>query len=67
MATVAVVNRHRIASNRKGANDPVIRVSKGKHGKPSYTNVLAFEGKGRLIYNPEAPLPCGATCWLELE
>lgn len=65
---VAVVNRHRVAANRKsGRRDPTIRVSRGKHGKPVYTSRLEFEGKGRLIYDPDHPLPCGATCWMELD
>ena len=63
-----VINRHIVRTNKKnGTNIPAIRVSKGKYGKPKYLSVIEFNGKGRLVYNPENPLPCGATAWLELE
>lgn len=66
--TIVVMNRHKIRSNKKnGECDPPIRVSRGKYGKPTYCSTLEFNGKGRLIYDPNNPLPCGATAWLELE
>ncbi len=65
---IAVMNRHVIRANKKnGVADPPIRLSRGKHGKPTYHSVVEFNGKGRLIYDPANPLPCGATAWLELE
>jgi hypothetical protein len=65
---VVVINRHIIARNRKtGAAEPPIRVSKGKHGKPTYYSTITFSGPGRLVYDPANPLPCGATAWLELD
>jgi hypothetical protein len=45
---------------------PVIRISKGKYGNPKYVNEFEFDGKGKLIYSPDKPLPCGATCWIEV-
>lgn len=65
---IVVMNRHIIAANRKsGACDAPIRVSKGKHGAPSYHSIVEFNGCGRLVYDPDHPLPCGATAWLELD
>lgn len=65
---VATVNRHRVAKNRKtGSNDPVLRVSRGRYGQARYTSRLEFNGKGRLIYDVNNPLPCGATCWMEID
>lgn len=64
---IIVVNRHKVLYNRKnGTREPVLRHSKGKYGKPVYSNEIIFEGKGRVIYNPDKPLPCGATCWIEI-
>lgn len=65
---IIVMNRHIIQSNRKtGACEPPIRVSAGKHGKPTYHSTVEFNGSGRLIYDPLHPLPCGATAWIELD
>jgi hypothetical protein len=64
---IVVINRHVVARNRKqGTAEPPIRVSRGKYGKPTYHSSIGFDGPGRLIYDPEHPLPCGATAWMEL-
>lgn len=64
---VIVINRHIVRANKKnGLKDAPIRVSKGVYGKPKYYLEFPFEGKGKVIYNPEHPLPCGATCYIEL-
>ena len=64
---VVVINRHVIARNRKqGTTEPPICVSRGKTGRPTYHSVVEFSGRGRLIYDPAHPLPCGATAWMEL-
>lgn len=70
--TYVVVNRHKIAANRKnGTMDNPIRVSVGKRGKPRYAKalVLVLHGGGiaKLIYDPDHPMPCGATVWLEVD
>lgn len=65
---VIVVNRHIVQSNRRqGRRDPPIRVSNGRYGRPKYSKRVEFNCSGRLIYDPENPLPCGATIWLELD
>ena len=70
--TIVTINRHIIRKNKKeGRNDPPIRVSNGKYGKPEYVsefNIPVFDFSiATLKYEPNNPLPCGATVWLELE
>ncbi len=76
--TIVVVNRHRVARNKRGAAAgwegydpaapvPVFSVRRGRCGQSHYVEKLEFTGPGRLIYDAEHPLPCGATCWLELD
>lgn len=63
---IVVMNRHIIAKNRKhGTTDDPIRVSKGRYGKPTYCSRYDISG-GILIYDPDHPLPCGATAWIEI-
>ncbi len=66
---VVVVNRHIVQRNRKtGEREKPLRKSNGKYGKPSYCNDLQFTGaSGRLRYDPDNPLPCGATVWIEFD
>lgn len=60
-----VMNRHRIAANRKRSQEdrePVVRVTRGKHGKPMYCDEVIFEGSSHLLNGlGSAVLPCGAT------
>ena len=64
--TVIVVNRHLVLANRKhGYNDPPIRVSLGKHGRPCYGRKVVVTGPSTIIYDTGNPLPCGATVWIE--
>lgn len=61
-----VVNRHKVQSNRKyGESEPVFRVSNGKYGKPMYAVEVEFPEGATLTTDPEHPLPCGATVWIE--
>jgi hypothetical protein len=65
--TIVVVNRHRLRANKKnGTNDPVFRCSIGKYGNPWYAHDVVFDKPGKLVYDPEHPLPCGATVWFEV-
>jgi len=65
--TYVVINRHIIQKNRKtGSRDAPIRVSRGKYGKPEYTSLFSFKDGSQLIYNPDKPMPCGATVYLEV-
>lgn len=68
MTLYIAVNRNRIQSNRKhGQNEPVLRICEGKHGKPMYANEVEYTGLVRVVYRPDAPLPCGARAWIEIE
>jgi hypothetical protein len=54
--TIVVVNRHKVAANRKtGGKEPVLRISRGRYGKPHYAESFEFGGPGRLVYDPEHP------------
>lgn len=68
MTTIYVhVNQHVIRRNRKtGEREPPITVRRGKHGKSHRVQAIALEGKVRVVYSPDKPLPCGAQVWLEL-
>lgn len=66
MKTKSHVNQHVIRANRKtGDRKPPLTVKCGK------TNAYAFEvtvsGPCRIVYRPDTPLPCGATCWVETD
>jgi hypothetical protein len=64
--TIVVMNRHIIQRNRKnGTKEAPIRVSRGRYGRPSYFHDLVLGPDAHLIYDPENPLPCGATAWIE--
>jgi hypothetical protein len=73
--TIIVINRHRVSENRNKRKvdpmfplKPVISVRQGRAGKPVYSfNDVQFNGHCRVIYDPDNPLPCGATCWLEVD
>ena len=71
--TVVVVNRHNVARNRKCADPadrlPVFRISRGRKTSrhwyvPSGTEIAPGV---RLWYEPEDPLGCGATAWIEID
>lgn len=67
MTYYVVVNRHKVAANRKnGTEDPVFRVSNGKYGKPRYLSKISFT-KCTVVEDKTHPLPCGATVWIEAE
>jgi hypothetical protein len=53
---------------KRGTQDPPVRVSKGKHGKPrrfhTYTHPKPVQVS--FHYGPTSPLPWGARVWAEL-
>ena len=56
------INRNRMASNLKHGTDlPVVRIQKGKYGKPRYATKVGFVN-GAIEYKPRGDpiLPCGA-------
>lgn len=60
-----VMNRHKILANRKRAQserEPVVRVTRGKRGKPVYCDSIVFGAASELMNGLGQPvLPCGAT------
>lgn len=60
--------KNTILSNLKnGTDNPPIRVSQGKHGKPQRCHEYVFkDGDGRVVYSPDKPMPWGARVWIEV-
>jgi hypothetical protein len=56
------INRGRIDSNRKHGTDiPVVRIQKGKYGKPMYAHRVRLPEGSEIAYSAHEPLlPCGA-------
>lgn len=57
------INRNKIDSNRKHqTDDPVIRIQKGRYGKPVYATEVLLPTGSRVVYRPSGNplLPCGA-------
>lgn len=67
MKTYLHVDQHAIRRNRKAKKDaePPISIKTYK-GNQKCREVL-ISGPCRLIYSPELPLNCGATCYLLTE
>jgi hypothetical protein len=68
LTTYVNINRHRVdANNKHGTSEPVIRVSRGKYGKPTYHRTFEHNGTVKVVYDPTNPLACGARVWTELQ
>ena len=64
--TIIHINRNKIAANKKKnpeAREPVIAV-KGR--KNTYVHQLEIPFPCRLVYQPDNPLDCRATVWIEV-
>ena len=64
----ASVCKNTVLSNLKhGKSDPVIRISRGRHGKPKRCHVFTFPlgYEVRIVYDPTNPMPWGARAWVE--
>lgn len=60
------INQHKIKLNKKtGKREPVITVKTYKNNR--YGSEVTIQGPSRLVYSPDKPLSCGATCWIETE
>lgn len=69
MKTYITVCKNVILSNLKhGTNKPPIRVSQGKHGKPTHHHILQVDKPERMrfVCDMDNPLPWGARVWIEL-
>jgi hypothetical protein len=66
MLTRIHVNQHKIKANRKhGTQEPVLTVKTSKTN--AYGSRVLIDGPCEVIYRPDAPLSCGAVCWIETE
>lgn len=70
MKTIVHVNQHIIKSNRKHNRlDPVLTCKTYKTNQ--YANEVKIMKDGvvvaKIVYKPNAPLSCGAHCWVETE
>ncbi|MEB3831530.1 helix-turn-helix domain-containing protein [Phormidium sp. CCY1219] len=60
------INRHNIAYNKKHqtTEKPVVSVKRGSRNLAKGSEV-EIHGPSRLVYQPNKPLDCGATVWIE--
>jgi len=71
MKKTILINRNILAKNKKeGTNLPVVSVKTYKETTYCHTaNILDKDGNvaARIVYNPDKPLSCGATIWIETD
>ena len=63
------VDRNKIRKNKTKGNmkEGVILIKHGKNKTHSECHYLEIKGPARLVYQPNRPLGCGATVWLEVD
>ena len=60
------VNQHIIKANRKsGERTPPLTMK--SYNKNVKATEISINGKARVIYSPDKPLPCGAVVWIETD
>ena len=60
------VNQHIIKANRKtGERTPPLTMK--SYNKNVKATEIAIDGKARVVYSPDKPLPCGAVVWIETD
>ena len=71
MKTRVHVNQHVIKRNSKtGEREHPLTVKDYAHNrKCSCARIFDADGQevARVVYQPDDPLPCGATCWIETD
>lgn len=69
MITRIHVNQHKIKSDAKnGSRTPCLTVKTYKDNRRALEAVIVDESGtevARVVYRPDAPLSCGARCWIE--
>lgn len=66
MKTIIHVNQHVIKANKKyNKCNPVLTVKTYKSNV--YAKEVEVNGPCKIVYSPDKPLSCGATCWIETE
>ena len=60
------VNQHIIKANRKtGESTPPLTMK--SYDKNVKATEISIDGKARVVYSPDKPLPCGAVVWIETD
>ena len=60
------VNQHIIKANRKtGERTPPLTMK--SYDKNVKATEISIDGKARVVYSPDKPLPCGAVVWIETD
>ena len=60
------VNQHIIKANRKsGERTPPLTMK--SYNKNVKATEIAIDGKAKVVYSPDKPLPCGAVVWIETD
>jgi len=60
------VNQHVIKANRKsGERTPPLTMK--SYNKNVKATEISIDGKARVVYSPDKPLPCGAVVWIETD
>jgi len=66
MKTVIHISQHKIKLNQKhNLNEPVITAKDYKRNR--YGRTAKVKGESTVVYQPNKPLQCGATCWIETQ
>lgn len=64
-STMIHINKPQIDRNRKRkTKEPVITIRQGS--RKTYCHLAEIKGSCRVVYQPDNPLPCGATVWIEV-
>ena len=64
--TIIHINRNKIATNKKKSSEARVPVIAVKGIKNTYVHQLEIPFPCRLIYQPDKPLGCSATVWIEV-
>ena len=71
MKKIIHVNQHKIRLNTKNSlNEPVLTIKTYKNNTYAHEAILKTKDGsilGRVIYNQDKPLSCGARVWIEVD
>jgi len=67
MKYVTVCKNTILSNLKRGTNNPPIRVSEGKYGKPTRVHEFSANGNIKVVCDMKKPLPWGARVWLEID
>jgi hypothetical protein len=70
MKTIIHVNQHKIRSNSKGFNEPVLTCKTYKSNEYAHEAIIYGQDgleACRVVYSKDKPLSCGAKVWIETQ